>query len=70
MSQPITETLRSAIKASRLTHYRLAQQAGIRPQQLDYFMSGQRGLRIETIDKLAPVLGLELRPQNGRQPTR
>ncbi|MGD9857749.1 MAG: helix-turn-helix domain-containing protein [Planctomycetaceae bacterium] len=63
----ISDTLRGAIAASGMTHYRLAQEAGIRPQMLDYFVRGERGLRIETIDKLAPVLGLELRPHGGNR---
>jgi transcriptional regulator with XRE-family HTH domain len=64
MSQTISNRLRNAITASGKTHYRLAKEAGIRPQQLDYFIAGRRGLRIDTLDKLAPVLGLELRPRS------
>ncbi|MBX3440369.1 MAG: helix-turn-helix transcriptional regulator [Planctomycetaceae bacterium] len=56
----VTDTLRQAIRASGKTHYQLAKEAGIAPNQLDLFVSGVRGLRLETLDKLAPVLGLRL----------
>ena len=60
MRDTVTDTLRRAIKHSGQTHYALAHQAGIRPQMLDYFMRGERSLRLETVDKLAAVLGLRL----------
>jgi len=59
----ISERLRQVIADSGETHYALAKQAGIRPQMLDYFMAGERSLRLETLDKLAPVLGLRLQAQ-------
>lgn len=64
MNQTISDQLRKAITASGKTRYRLAVEAGIRPHQLDYFIRGERGLRSDTIDKLALVLGLELRLRN------
>lgn len=60
MSRSITHALKQAIVKSGQTHYRLAQQAGIRPQMIDYFMRGERSLKLETADKLASVLGLQM----------
>lgn len=67
-SQGIDFSLRQAIKASGLTHYRLGQEAGVAPSQIDRFMlpaddPRHRDLRLETAAKIASVLGLELRPR-------
>jgi DNA-binding Xre family transcriptional regulator len=59
----ISEQLRDAIVNDDRTHYMLAKAAGIDATQLDRFVSGERpNLRIDTLDKLCPVLSLELRP--------
>jgi hypothetical protein len=63
--RPIDATLRSAIKASGLTHYRLGQDAGVAPSQIDRFMMPpadprHRDLRLATAAKIAAVLGLDL----------
>jgi len=61
----IDATLRQAIKASGLTHYRLGQDAGVAPSQIDRFMLPQndprhRDMRLSTAAKIAAVLGLDL----------
>lgn len=63
--RPIDSTLRQAIKASGLTHYRLGQEAGVAPSQIDRFMMPpadprHRDLRLATAAKIATVLGLDL----------
>lgn len=63
--RPINATLRSAIKASGLTHYRLGQEAAVAPSQIDRFMlppadPRHRDLRLATAAKIAAVLGLDL----------
>lgn len=63
--RPIDATLRSAIKASGLTHYRLGQEAGVAPSQIDRFMlptedPRHRDLRLSTAARIAAVLGLDL----------
>lgn len=52
--------LRRIIGGSGLTRYRIAKDAGISQSTLEYFMTGERSLRLETVDKLAKVLGLRL----------
>ncbi len=61
-SSPITDPLRCAIRASRLSHYRIAKDAGLQAGQLDRFMSGERDLMAASVDRLAAYFGLELRP--------
>jgi DNA-binding phage protein len=60
----ITDQLKAAIKASGLTHYRIAKDAGLKATSVDRFMSGQRGLNIDTAAKICAALNLELRKRN------
>lgn len=57
----MVDVLRAAIKSSGLTHYRIAKDAGIKPQIIDRFVSGERDLRLATAAKLCEALGLELK---------
>jgi hypothetical protein len=60
----IVATLQRAISESGLTHYRLAKDAGIVPEIIDRFMADDerhRDVRLETAEKIAKVLDLELR---------
>ena len=59
----LADQLRTAIRRSSQTHYAIAMQAGIAPDQIDRFVSGERILRLDTAAKIAGVLGLELRPK-------
>jgi hypothetical protein len=52
--------LRRAVHASELSHSAIAAQAGIRPLVLDGFLTGQRTLRSDVIDRLAHALGRQL----------
>jgi ribosome-binding protein aMBF1 (putative translation factor) len=56
----LSEQLRHAIQASGLTHYRLAQKAGISPSMLDHFVRRERSLHLDSVDKIADALGLTL----------
>jgi len=56
----ILDRLRQAIRESGKTRYRLAEDSGIAESALSRLMSGERGLSIETADKLAETLGLEI----------
>ena len=56
----IGDQLRNAITGSGQTLYTLANAAGISAAQVGRFVSGQRGLTLESARKLASVLGLTL----------
>lgn len=58
----VTETLRAAIDADERSRYRLCQLAGIDQAAMSRFMAGAAGLTTESVDRLAGVLGLEMRP--------
>jgi hypothetical protein len=59
MSQ-ICDKLREAIQNSPKSRYRLCKDAQIEQSQLSRLMDGTRGLSIDTIEKLVPVLGFEI----------
>lgn len=54
----LAEQLRAAIIGSGLTHYRIAKDAGIKPDILDRFVSGERDVRLQTAEKIGRVLGI------------
>lgn len=56
----ISDQLRQAMQASKLSAYRLAADSGVNVAAVLRFMSGERSLRLESVDRLAAVLGLEL----------
>lgn len=52
--------LRRAVHASELSLSAIAAGAGITPLQLDEFLTGERTLRSDVLDRLAHVLGCQL----------
>lgn len=66
---PIYEEIRQTIMASDKSRYRLWQETGISQGQLCEFMAGTKGLSVETLEKLADCLDLEIiaRPKNRRR---
>ena len=53
--------LRKAIAASGQSIYATAQAAGVRPEMIARFVSGERDLRLNTAAKIAAALKLSLR---------
>ncbi len=62
-----SDELRSAIDESGLTRYAICQAAGIDKASMSKFMSGERGLGLESIDKLAELLGLHIVSKRGQR---
>lgn len=57
--QTLSEALRDAIENGPKTRYRIAQESGINEGTLSRFVTGERSdLRLSTVDKLLPVVGL------------
>jgi hypothetical protein len=52
--------LRRAVHASELSLSAIAAQAGVTPLLLDEFLTGERTLRSDVIDRLANALGCQL----------
>jgi transcriptional regulator with XRE-family HTH domain len=63
-----SDQVRRAIEASGKSRYRICKEAGIDKAAMSRFMSGERGLTLRVLDRLAEYLGLELvsRQKEGR----
>jgi Predicted transcriptional regulator with an HTH domain len=57
----LSDTLREAILEDGRTIYEIAKAIGIEPDSL-YRFQGGKDIRLDTADRLAKALGLELRP--------
>jgi plasmid maintenance system antidote protein VapI len=64
---PLTEQLRQAILESGQTRYAIAKATGIGQDVLSRFVRGERGLSMESLDKLGLYLGLRI-VREGRRP--
>lgn len=62
--------LRRAVHASRMLLDELAERTGTDLDTLDGFLTGQRTLNSDVIDRLADVLQLKLQPINGKAKSR
>jgi transcriptional regulator with XRE-family HTH domain len=60
------EQLREAIRRSGLNRKQVADRAGVAYCAIHGFMSGERGLTLDSASKVAELLGLELRPTKRR----
>jgi transcriptional regulator with XRE-family HTH domain len=58
----LSGALRRAIHGSPLSLSTIAQRAGIAPLALDEFLTGERTLRSDVLDRLAGILDLILQP--------
>jgi transcriptional regulator with XRE-family HTH domain len=62
----LSEQVRRAIDAAGVTRYRIAKDLDISEATLSRFMSGERGLTLKVLDRLAEYLGLMLCDRAGR----
>ena len=60
MSKPLTDQIRDAVRRSKLSHYRICQETGIDKASISKFVSGERGLSLAHLDKLAALLKLRI----------
>src|SRR3954463_13783078 len=58
---PITDGIRRAIRDDGRTTFEISKLAGVSPQRLYRFLNGTRGLSLEVLDKLALLVGVEVR---------
>ncbi len=63
-----SEQLRRAIHGCGLTRYQISKRTGISEATLSRFMSGQRGLTLKAVDKLADLLEWKLESKGRRRP--
>jgi DNA transposition AAA+ family ATPase len=56
----VSDQIRRAIKDCGLTRYRIYKETGIDQASLSKFLSGERGLSLEALDKLGELLNLKV----------
>ena len=56
----LLNTIRKAIEASGQSRYRISKATGIAESVLSRFVRGETGLAVETAERLAEHLGLEI----------
>ena len=56
----LLDELRSAIQTSNLSTYEIAKRSGVDKAALSRFLTAGKTLTVESIEKLAPVLGLQI----------
>ncbi len=61
MKKTFTEQLRKAIRDSGMTRYAISVQTGIAQSTLCKFVQGERGMSLDSVDRLMDCLGLEIK---------
>jgi hypothetical protein len=67
MRQAFSEQLRKAVRDNSISRYRLAQLTGIAESTLCLFVRGERGLSLDSIDRLMDTLKLEIKSRKQRR---
>ena len=68
----ILDAIRDAIEASGKSRYQLARESGVAESVLSRLISGERGMSVGTVERMADALGLEIvvRPKRRRRKCR
>lgn len=69
MNKPVLDQLRDAIKAGDKIPIRIAEELGVSRSGLSRWLSGERAIRIQLLEKLADCLGyrIVLEPKTKRK---
>ena len=67
MRDTFTERLRQAIRDSGMTRYAISVQTGIAQSTLCKFIKGERGMSLDSVDRLMECLGLEIKQVRKRK---
>jgi hypothetical protein len=59
-SKPFSDQIRDAINSSKLSRYRICADIGLSQPSMSRFMNSKGGLSLETVDRLADLLGLRV----------
>ena len=62
----LLDAIRSAVESSGKTRYQIAKESGISAGQLSRLINRQRGMTLETLERLATYMGLEIKVVRGR----
>lgn len=54
----LSDQIRAAVDASGMSRYRICQEIGLSQAAMSRFMAGKSGLSMDSLDRLADLLGL------------
>ena len=63
-SKTFSDQIRDAVNASGMSRYAICKAIGFSQGAMSRFMSGQAGVSIEILDRLAEVIGMEIRTKS------
>lgn len=66
----LVDAIRRAVEASEKTRYRIAKESGVSAGQLSRLVNGERGMTVDTIERLADYLGLRITIETKAKPTK
>jgi hypothetical protein len=67
MLKTFSDNLRQAVRDSELTRYAISVRTGIDQGTLCRFIRGERGMSLDSVDKLMECLELEIRPRRRKR---
>lgn len=56
----LVDSIRRAVETSGKTRYLIAKESGVSAGQLSRLVNGERGMTVDTIERLADYLGLRI----------
>lgn len=56
----LVDAIRRAVETSGKTRYRIAKESGVSAAQLSRLVNGERGMTVDTIERLADYLDLQI----------
>lgn len=69
-TKTFSDSIRAAVTRTGMSHRSISAKAGLTPSTLCRFMTGKRGLSIESLDRLCDAIGLQaVLASNGRGAT-
>jgi transcriptional regulator with XRE-family HTH domain len=67
MAKTFSDRLRQAVRESEMTRYAISVRTGIDQGTLCRFIRGERGISLDSVDRLMDCLGLEIRQRRKRK---
>ncbi|MEW4568501.1 helix-turn-helix transcriptional regulator [Tautonia sp. JC769] len=66
--QRLSDQIRDAVNVSGMSRYAICKTIGFNQGAMSRFMSGKGGMSLETLDRLAELLGLSIVVESNEQP--
>jgi transcriptional regulator with XRE-family HTH domain len=61
--KPFSQQIRDTVDASGMSRYAICKAIGLTQGAMSRFMNGKAGLSLEMLDRLAELIGMEIKPK-------